>query len=253
MSSTLDILLADTKRSETKTDASVQSSADTQVDTRTDTKNITVSLTTANKYMTRLKTHQSSENKVEDPYGYSRRREKATPTTPANVNIARILTKYGQMKQENSDLDSRDFSMMKSEIQTTVESVKASVEVRRRVSWDITQIKNVIFRTNGLVGIDTILSKLDHLNSIKKEISESLKKLTESCKTDVDLNSMLLAQIKTDDPERSVDVWDKTSLQESIKAINRRINQLESERDKLNATTLVTIELSPASIDILGI
>lgn len=213
---------------------------------------IKVSLTTANKYMTKLKAHQSNEKIPDDPYGSSYRRGKkgVTFTASATTDVSNIFNKY--VASETFILQDV-LSPMEQELNAHFESTRDAFIKNRRIGWDISMIKNAIFSTNGVSGIDYILSKIDHLNSLKTEYQQLVKTL--SGKTHV--LASFAAFIKTHESGTSsdtmMDAWDKDELQKQVKDINKQINDLETMRDKLNATTDVVIRLSDESLEILGI
>jgi prefoldin subunit 5 len=124
-----------------------------------------------------------------------------------------------------------------------------------KIGWDIAMIRNAIFAANGIAGIDFILSNIDHLNILKSDAQQILKKLTG--KTDPLIEFALYKKAIASKDETptfaAIDIWNKDEIDDLIKKINRQIAQLETQRDKLNTETIVTLHLSDESIEVLGI
>lgn len=217
-------------------------------------KEIKVSLTTANKYMTKLKSHQSSEKEPTDPYAaaYGRRgRKNNASTVSATTDVSVIFNKY--VAAEPFVLEELIPSIEK-ELAEHFTSIRDTFLKNRRIGWDISMIKNSIFATNGASGIDHILSKIDHLNSLKTDYQQLLKSLSGRTYALAYFNAHAKAVASGTTPsETTMDAWNKTELEQQIKTVNRQINELETQRDRLNASTDVTIHLSDESLEILGI
>jgi prefoldin subunit 5 len=48
-------------------------------------------------------------------------------------------------------------------------------------------------------------------------------------------------------------IYEVKQLENKIKTINKKIEKLESERDKINANTTISVAFSKYSLDILGL
>jgi exonuclease VII small subunit len=217
-----------------------------------DGKTVTVSLTAANKFMTKLKTHQSSEKETEDTWGSSRRsKSRASNAVQAKTSVKKILMKNCEKNDTGIHLNHTERTEINDSIADQTKSVVNAYTQNKRIFWDITTIKNKIFYTNGLKGIDTILSKIELLNSMKSELSTINKSL--EGKHDLDILLKLYNRSVDDHVDITVDSFDKDDVNKTIKKINQMINELETERDKLNATTDITVFLSTESLEILGL
>lgn len=217
-----------------------------------DGREITISLSTANKYMTKLKSHQSAEREEVTP-SYGRRKPVGT-NVPAKTSVTKILMR--NIHSENDNFQSAHIlGTIDEEIKTESQKIVSAYTKTKRVFWDITTLKNKIFYTNGYKGIDTILSKLDLLQSLKSDFASLNKNLEGSH----DLNLLVKMYNKSNSEANSsarditVDAFNKQNVQATLKAINQLVTILETERDKLNSTTDVTVFLSNDSLEILGL
>lgn len=201
-----------------------------------------VNLTAANKYMTKLKSHQSSNVSTVDQWG---RKTKVANGPVTRLNITQLMVKYMQ-SPENSQLTS--------DIESSRKYQQDQAETSRSVSLDISMLKNAIFRANGLGEIDSVLTEIDYLTNLKTEYNQIIK----GCGEDIDVNQSMQMMKKSYETSNTyqqveVNIWNRTELMNEIKKINKRINELEMKRDKLNATTEVTVFLSEKSVEVLGI
>lgn len=215
-----------------------------------DGKTITISLTTANKFLTKLKTHQSSEKETNEVSWGSNRKNKSNNIAP-KISINKILMKYDNKDDHNIYYD--DKNKITDDINYATKSVVDSYVKDKRIFWDITTIKNTIFFTNGQKGIDTILSKIELLNLMKSELSNIRKSLDGSQDFDLLIKMYKRSKDNNNNENINVDTFDKNNVQDTIKKINSMINELENKRDKLNATTEIEVFLSNDSLEILGI
>lgn len=217
-----------------------------------DGKNVTISLTAANKFMTKLKTHQSSEREPEDTWGSSRRsRSKTTNSVQAKTSVKKILMKHCEKSDTGIVVNDQTRQQINETIANDTKNAVNAYTQNKKIFWDITMIKNKIFFTNGVKGIDTILSKIELLNLMKSELSTINKSLEGA--HDLDILLKLYNRSIDDHSDINVDAFEKKNVGETVKKINQLINELETERDKLNATTDITVFLSNESLEILGL
>lgn len=125
---------------------------------------------------------------------------------------------------------------------------------------DIQALKSTIFTKNVETGLDNIVSKISYLNNKLNKLKTLVTQLNAS--TDVigmneleDVHKRLQSTLENDisDPTVSLPFFEMDELTEEISTISKKIFALENERDQLNATNSIQVNLSTQSCDIIGI
>jgi hypothetical protein len=201
-------------------------------------------LAQAQKYMTKLKAHQGP-SVTTDCYG---RKVKAVITpSVATIKITNNIQLY-------------DINNLTAGAQIEIDRVRDERDEKRAISYDIIAIKDVVHRTNAKHGVDKLLSLRDFLNAELADLKPMLKTLQSAhpidnlkvIKESYD-NSDEKMQVQISTAGVDVAVYDKATVEKTIEETNKKINEIENERDKLNTTVKVILYLSKYSVKALGI
>jgi|LakMenEpi03Aug12_release.lakeMendotaPanAssembly.Ray.scaffolds.fasta_scaffold97044_2 hypothetical protein len=122
---------------------------------------------------------------------------------------------------------------------------------------DLEKLKNDIFRINGEFGLDYILSEIEILSSHKLSLITLLK--NSKGKSDLKLvenvfknyKEVIITGTTFDFPY--LKTFSDDEINTEIKKISKKLNILEDERDKLNATKNIKIRVSKQTADLLGL
>ncbi len=124
---------------------------------------------------------------------------------------------------------------------------------------DMLTLKNAIYKKNGEINMDRILSRIDMLNALKNQYQTFLTSNygLDSLRYFEDLNEEDIKKLSDgsdySDPSIGISFYKKEEIQKLINAISKEVNKLENERDYLNATTEIEIELSSKNVELLGL
>jgi hypothetical protein len=196
-----------------------------------DSKEYTINLNRAQKYITKLKTHQNAGVKL--------------------VECSIDLFSLARSKNESNYLDT--ISRLSNEY---INSRKE----RRIISYDIIRLKEALHKQNVLLELDNLLSLHSFLNA---ELVETKYMLTRT--VNIPLNKNNLEELK--DAHKNINVpdqnntlssmdvaiYNKSELENTIIIVAKKIEQIETKRDKLNNNTNLTVSLTKLSSDILGL
>ena len=126
-----------------------------------------------------------------------------------------------------------------------------------KLETDMLALKNLIYKKNGEVKMDAILSRIDLLNALKQQYQQlsfseafNTKNLNELQSDDI---TKVASSLPTDYASLNVEFYSKDEITKLTNAISKEVNKLETERDFLNATTELTIELFPENVELLGL
>lgn len=209
---------------------------------------IEINLSTAQKYLTKLKSHQKSVSGMSDSYG-SGRRSQASSVNYATLDVSNIA-KITDMEKFCVDVN------------VQADKVKEERNSLRNISYDIINIKNLVHKQNSKIGLDEILSSIDFLNAELtnwKTIESASKNFlnisgASQLKTAFDTAKAESNNGKTPIyPTMYVSIYDSITIKNKIKLVTERIHFLEESRDKLNVNNLIKVKLSTQSIETLGI
>lgn len=126
-----------------------------------------------------------------------------------------------------------------------------------KLETDMLALKNLIYKKNGEVKMDTILSRIDLLNALKAQYQQisysdsyNAKSISELKQQDI---TRVAESLPTDYLSLNVIFYPQDEITKIINSISKEVNKLETERDYLNATTELTIELYKENVELLGL
>ncbi|CAH6420998.1 Hypothetical protein KVN_LOCUS97 [uncultured virus] len=148
------------------------------------------------------------------------------------------------------------------QINENIFQIRSEFFSRLQLKQDLNNLKLTVYRKNTEIGLDKILSKMDYLMEMKNLYQNMLLQLKKDNFYNLDKMSSIFKnynrKIENESNNSvseniSVRVYEIEELHKNIKEICKNIEQLENERDKLNATTFIDIELSSVALETLGI
>lgn len=204
-------------------------------------------LSTAQKYLTKLKSHQKSLNS----------------TSSRSRNHSYDLWEVTQSHVDTSEIAKiHNLENFKINTNAAVEKIQNSRTDVRSISYDIINIKNEVHKKNSSVGIDIVLSSIDFLNA---ELSD-WKSMEKTCDkftpyTDAHLLKIAFDLAKDESnngktpmiPSMCVSIYPPNVIATKIKIITEAINKLEEQRDTLNVNTKIKIKISDKAKKVLGL
>ena len=105
--------------------------------------------------------------------------------------------------------------------------------------------------------MDLILSRIDLLNALKLQYQlisyegcHNSKSISEIQLEDI---SRIASSVSTDYLTLNIVFYPKEEISKIINSISKEVNKLETERDYLNATTELSIELYKENVELLGL
>lgn len=150
-----------------------------------------------------------------------------------------------------------NMSILKKSKETKLENINNYY----KLELDMLKLKNLIFRKNGEIELDTILSQIDFLNNMKKFYqnyangndmrNKNIDKITESDLTEL-INEKSEGSFSSDKYLYYI-VYNQEEINELVKKMNKELNILEEKRDRLNNITSVSIELFETTMDMIGL
>jgi hypothetical protein len=195
-----------------------------------------MTLNSAQKYMAKLKAHQGANNSNAATRRYA-------PLPSYVLDSRKYITAVTTAEEFSNLIEQEKLKLQEEQLQ------------KRTVSLDIILLKDAVHKYNSENGVDKVLSMIDYVNA---ELAE-LKNI-EKGSIAVNTNNELLFKKYNDEPAENrinmnitVNIYDSKQLKQQIVGLNTRINQLENERDKLNASGSITVNLSKYSLDIIGL
>lgn len=140
------------------------------------------------------------------------------------------------------------------------------VNDKRVVSLDISNLKEAIHKKNSECGVSNILTTLDFINaeiahtksilvSVEGKKYNTLQSVFSAYQLDTERKktmSTAYVNMMTGINTRT-GIYDVEELKEKVKNLNKRVMDLETERDKLNAIVKIDVQLSKQSMEILGL
>lgn len=136
-------------------------------------------------------------------------------------------------------------------VETQSEFIKNSIDVYKNLKM----LRNLIYDVNAAKQISGVLTRLNILADIKNAYTKYKESILAN-KTNTLTNDTLEAAVKRES-SISVDYWlpvyTVTQINKKVEELNREIAALEDQRDKLNATTVITFDFCPMSLQVLGI
>lgn len=206
-----------------------------------------VNLNTAHKYLSRLKAYQNLQKK---PKPKTRNRyydEDQNETKPEGIICCESLLKFGGTAEEKEE-----------KILYQVERYKESYYEMRQVSLDIICIQQSIHKANVETEADEMLSMISFYNADIAGYKHCLNKLDETKFPTVSELKNLIRKFENDEVEDDklptfIHVFTKEDLSREIKIRQKKITELEQKLMLINGKTLVTINISDKSKDILGL
>jgi len=164
---------------------------------------------------------------------------------PELLNLSNLIS---------SSLDANDLKNKALDVKTQTEKEIFEYILMRK---DLEKLKNDIFRINGEFGLDYILSEIDILSSYKQSLTTLLK--SSKGKSGLELVENVFKNYKevivtgTNFDFPYLKTFSDDEISNEIKKISKRLNTLEDERDKLNATKNIKIRISKHTADLLGL
>jgi hypothetical protein len=171
------------------------------------------------------------------------------------------------VKVEYSQNNPVKLETFKGQIEKSISDARSSVDTYVRQNSDHRKLKDLIFKTNIENGISDILSQIELLE-LKKKMYFMLKNNLENASSGygsnggitIDIDASYAALIREKEKNYyhnnhvTSAVYDLDTLHEKVKEIIKEISSLEDQRDLLNATTSIDINvLSPETLEELGI
>lgn len=209
---------------------------------------IEVNLSTAQKYLTKLKSHQKSVSGMTESWNSGRRRQVST------VNYATMdVSNIAKMT---------DLEKFCADVNLAADKIKEDRKSLRNISYDIINIKNAVHRQNSKLGLDDILSSIDFLNaelSNWKTIESHSKNYVNLAEAHQLKTSFDTAKTESNNgktpvyPTMCVSIYDAATIKNKIKFVTERIHSLEEARDKINVNTSIKVKVSKQSLETLGI
>lgn len=214
------------------------------------TNEVEFNLSTAQKYLTKLKSHQKSTS-FDDYSGHTSRNRRSSygPNTESCIDTSDMAKVH----------DSCNFQV---NVEKLINKAKELRTETRNISYDIINIKNAVHKKNSDNGIDVILSSIDFLNA---ELSnwKSIEKNSDNVTHYENSHLLKFAFDKAKDesnngktplfPSMIVSVYSPDFIANKIKVITNAINKLEEQRDTLNVNTKIQVKISNKSKEVLGL
>lgn len=217
---------------------------------------INENLIRAQKHMTKLK--DSIDKFVVQPHG-KKMKVKYVPDACLNLNTICLVAP--------------DVGAFQNEVVRKTKDAQNEFYKYIKIVEDIENIKLAIHTKNTEVGINKILSKITHLSVIKNYYKSMLESIAQNNKPkdnnyrpDISTTygpysvgevGSLYDKIKTADGQKivnyTVKIFEADELDSKLRNINKQIELLENDRDKLNATTNVEYQVSAESYSLLGL
>lgn len=126
-----------------------------------------------------------------------------------------------------------------------------------KLETDMLALKNLIYKKNGEAKMDAILSRIDLLNALKQQYQQIVfnEAFNKKNVNDLELDDItkIASSLPTDYASLNIEFYSKDEITKLTKAISKEVNKLETERDYLNATTELTIELFQENVELLGL
>ena len=199
------------------------------------TETFTFSLTKAQKLLTKLKKYVDQIRNKEPQYFYS----------ISSSDIAKYESVDNILEKINKDRG----------------ELKCTFETNLTVTHDFFKLKTLVQTQNAISGINVILSDIEYYQQLQKKYETYLSSYTQDVRlvTRGDIE-YILQECQSENKNNSwsnttvnTTSFDKTELEIQLKSINHKLDKLETERDKLNATVNITIELSNQVSSYLGL
>jgi len=117
------------------------------------------------------------------------------------------------------------------------------------------KIKNRIFTLNIRYGIHDLLTEVDMLKHEKKELQNILNECNRFTARTLEDVKHTMEVLKNDDKKYeynwSVIAFNPETIQEQVKAINKKLSVLDNKRDSINISSTFSIELTPEEYELL--
>jgi len=146
------------------------------------------------------------------------------------------------------------------DIENQIKAAKDNINNYWIYTEDKRRLHNELIKRNIECGLSEILSTIKLLTEKRNVIKESIEVNHNNV---VKLSSIpqIIKTIKTVDEKKEkeidtnilIEIIDKTELEKEIYGINKKLNELEDIKDKLNATTSLSIEFHPETLKYLGL
>lgn len=216
---------------------------------------VRMTLKTAQNYMTKLKGAQGSGTRVK------------TKSRRAGLYGSYGLDSYsggGSTSSASLDFLSQStleptFETFSAHIQKSVAAAHEERDKRFVVSYDIIVLKDALFAKNAERGVSHLLSKIDFVNAQLADLKSLMQSSTAAIQlSDTEMLKLLYTKnntvgVATVQKPITVAVYPKDLLKKEISKLTRMLKELEDNRDKLNATSHITVLLSAYSRSELGL
>lgn len=169
------------------------------------------------------------------------------PKTSINLNQLVLLSTDNDKVHEMFDKEAK--------------KARSELQSRLNILRDLRYLKDLVYTTNAKIGLSDILTKKSLLEE-EKQIYEQVRNLCDSLNlTKSSLSVILSNYISEKEKEEGGNsfaniqfrVYGQEELDDTIVDYVRQIEILDTERDKLNATTVIEFQFSPDTLKVLGL
>lgn len=136
---------------------------------------------------------------------------------------------------------------------------KQETQLKLDMLRDLKNLKELVYSTNAKIGLSAILTQIDLLNEEKKIFENARTQCNNIMYDKNNMQKLFTNYSKAQENDdynlvnAQIKLYSDQDLNEIIVDYTRKIEKLENERDKLNATTFVEFNFTFESSKILGI
>lgn len=170
------------------------------------------------------------------------------------------LKKYIAEVNPKSSLYSCDDKLVK---YSPIEKIRETIEIKKQeyanylderitLQNDLNTIKQSIFKANIESGISDVLSNIELCNFQMNILQKSIKDVLNYPAHDNEYIRAIKDKIDYTSGYFTEPLINADELENKIKELRKKLNELENKRDKLNANMTIKVELNEKTLEILG-
>ncbi len=154
---------------------------------------------------------------------------------------------------------STDINFIENSFDKFVIQSKQETQSKLDMLRDLKNLKELVYSTNAKIGLSAILTQIDLLNEEKKIFENARAQCNNVMYDKNNMQKLFTNYSKAQENDdynlvnAQIKLYSDQDLNEIIVDYTRKIEKLENERDKLNATTFVEFNFTFESSKILGI
>uniref|UniRef100_A0A6C0EAD5 Uncharacterized protein n=1 Tax=viral metagenome TaxID=1070528 RepID=A0A6C0EAD5_9ZZZZ len=208
---------------------------------------VTCNLAKAHKILKNMKSEMKGGVKVKpNRYAYDTSSQTVGNTTVVLTHVSNLSATVEEFKERATVL---------------LEKERAKFNLANDLKASKNLLKNFIYRKNGEIGLDKVLSKIEEYTQLKntyitlRNASASYVDLDTASryfKNYLDLKSTDTTGLNRTAPTSTLCIFTQEELDTEIKRCTQELNRLENQRDTLNATNSITFNLPNNVHELLG-